>query len=161
MATPLRWIYGNSNRLGHLRMAASLALVTPTAGLIFAPWLFTDPSLWLFTPAAIFMHEHRATSDRDVEPSRKGGISHVYWLPYGWMFEHRSIWSHGLVVGTIGRLIYGWWFWCSWNSRICRCVFIWNNSIKRHNINCNCNYLHNDRFSYSLWMFLGYRYRRC
>jgi uncharacterized metal-binding protein len=111
MTTPLRWIYGNSNRSGHLRMAASLALVTPTAGLMFAPWIFPDPSLWLLTPIAIFMHEHWATSDRDVEPSRKGGISHVYWYPYGALIGHRSIWSHGLVVGTAGRLVYGWWFW--------------------------------------------------
>jgi len=105
MTTPLRIIFGNSNRSGHLRMAASLALVTPTAGLVFAPWVFPDPSLWLFMPVAIFMHEHWATPDRDVEPSRKGGISHVYWYPYGALIGHRSIWSHGMVVGTIGRLI--------------------------------------------------------
>lgn len=53
MTTPLRIVYGNSNRSGHLRMAASLALVTPTAGLMFAPALLPDPTLWLFLPVAI------------------------------------------------------------------------------------------------------------
>ena len=28
------------------------------------------------------------------------------WVPYRRLCKHRSVWSHGLIVGTIGRLLY-------------------------------------------------------
>ena len=35
----------------------------------------------------------------------------LYWRPYARLFAHRSFWTHFPIVGTVGRLIYGgWWF---------------------------------------------------
>lgn len=33
-------------------------------------------------------------------------FARVLWLPYRWCFPHRSRWSHGLVFGTLFRVIY-------------------------------------------------------
>jgi uncharacterized metal-binding protein len=30
----------------------------------------------------------------------------AFWWPYGRVVPHRSVWSHGPVIGTLGRLIY-------------------------------------------------------
>jgi uncharacterized metal-binding protein len=41
---------------------------------------------------------------------QRWGWLRVLWLPYQKMLRHRSIWSHGLIVGTIGRCLYlGFW----------------------------------------------------
>lgn len=29
-----------------------------------------------------------------------------YWWPYSKMFSHRGLWSHGPVIGTLGRVLY-------------------------------------------------------
>lgn len=46
--------------------------------------------------------------DLDVysQQYRRWGVLRWIWLPYRRALRHRSIWSHGLVVGTIGRLLY-------------------------------------------------------
>ena len=30
----------------------------------------------------------------------------AFWWPYGKLVPHRSIWSHGPIIGTLGRLLY-------------------------------------------------------
>lgn len=30
----------------------------------------------------------------------------AFWLPYSKVIKHRSIWSHGPIIGTLGRLLY-------------------------------------------------------
>jgi uncharacterized metal-binding protein len=37
---------------------------------------------------------------------QRWGILRSLWIPYQKMVRHRSIWSHGLIVGTIGRCLY-------------------------------------------------------
>lgn len=46
--------------------------------------------------------------DLDIEsrPYYRWSVLRFIWLPYQSMFEHRSIWTHGLVIGTIVRLLY-------------------------------------------------------
>lgn len=34
------------------------------------------------------------------------GIFRSMWAPYRWCFKHRSRWSHGLVFGTLFRVVY-------------------------------------------------------
>ncbi len=34
------------------------------------------------------------------------GIFRSLWLPYRWVFKHRSRWSHGLIFGTLFRVVY-------------------------------------------------------
>ncbi len=37
---------------------------------------------------------------------KRWGMLRWIWLPYRKRLKHRSIWSHGLIVGTIGRILY-------------------------------------------------------
>ncbi|NNF00696.1 MAG: metal-binding protein [Pyrinomonadaceae bacterium] len=42
---------------------------------------------------------------KSVQYSR-WGVFRVFWFPYKGFFKHRSRWSHGLVFGTLFRVIY-------------------------------------------------------
>ncbi len=46
--------------------------------------------------------------DLDVRsrPYNRWFILKGIWLPYQKMFKHRSIWTHGFIIGTLTRLIY-------------------------------------------------------
>lgn len=144
MTTPLRWLYGGSNRPHHLRMSltCAIALASLSAknpGVIAGGyvWQMPHPGLWLVAGGAAYGHELWAGSDRDHEKLRapkEGGrsslwwLQHSYWLPYDHFVKHRGVLSHGLVVGTIARVTYGWWpvllglwmlagvspFWAAW-----------------------------------------------
>ncbi|WP_267384033.1 metal-binding protein [Cyanobacterium sp. uoEpiScrs1] len=37
---------------------------------------------------------------------KRWGIIRGMWLPYRYLFKHRSLFSHGLLIGTILRLLY-------------------------------------------------------
>ena len=39
-----------------------------------------------------------------------GRLSYIYWLPYAWLIPHRSILSHGVVIGTLIRVVYAFWW---------------------------------------------------
>lgn len=46
--------------------------------------------------------------DLDI-PSRpfyRWKIFRMIWIPYQDLFSHRSIWTHGIIIGTVVRLIY-------------------------------------------------------
>ena len=118
MTTPLRRAFGGSDRPHHMAMATALsmplaAMAYHNPGLeVIGHWLqMPHAGLWLVASVACVLHEHWSTADRDMEENRRGWWGHIYWLPYGIAIGHRSVWSHGLVVGTVGRLVYGWWFW--------------------------------------------------
>lgn len=44
--------------------------------------------------------------DLNSRQSMRWGVLKWIWVPYKKAIRHRSIWSHGLLVGTIGRIIY-------------------------------------------------------
>lgn len=44
--------------------------------------------------------------DIDSRPYRRWSVLRFIWLPYRNIFEHRSIWTHGIIIGTIIRIIY-------------------------------------------------------
>lgn len=104
----IRRIYGGTNRPQHLRLSRHLALAILGLGLSLWPH---HAALVLTAAIACICHEGWATADRDVEPSRRPPS--WYWLPYGLALKHRSVWSHGLGIGTAVRLTYGWW-WLLW-----------------------------------------------
>jgi uncharacterized metal-binding protein len=106
MTTPLRALYGGTNRPNHLRLSLHLALVSTAWGIYHYP---SDWPLWLMSGVACYAQELWATADRDLEENRKRPC--WYWLPYGRKVRHRGWASHGLVVGTVIRLSYGWWWW--------------------------------------------------
>jgi len=87
--------------------------------------------LWLLSAAFCIAHEVWATADRDVEPSRRGGLAHLYWWPYGYLVGHRSALSHGPILGTAIRLVYGWgwlvwplWQWADGGSDLAAAVLL-------------------------------------
>lgn len=46
--------------------------------------------------------------DLDIKskPFNRWGILKLIWLPYQSFFSHRSLFTHGIIIGTIVRLIY-------------------------------------------------------
>lgn len=46
--------------------------------------------------------------DLDIisRPYRRWYVLRFIWVPYQKIFEHRSIWTHGILIGTIVRIIY-------------------------------------------------------
>lgn len=44
--------------------------------------------------------------DTNSRPYNRWFILKMIWIPYQLMFTHRSIWTHGIVLGTIVRILY-------------------------------------------------------
>jgi len=44
--------------------------------------------------------------DINSRPYNRWFVFKMIWIPYQLMFKHRSIWTHGLVIGTIVRILY-------------------------------------------------------
>lgn len=44
--------------------------------------------------------------DTNSRPYNRWWLLKMIWIPYQLMFNHRSIFTHGLIIGTIVRLIY-------------------------------------------------------
>ena len=96
----LRRIFGGSDRPHHL--ACNF-----WAAMLFLPVILVTPWAALSLMACL-AHEGWASPDRDIE-ERKAN-PYWYWLPYGRMVSHRHWASHGLIIGTVIRFLYGWWF---------------------------------------------------
>ena len=64
-----------------------------TTGIIFVSYLF----------ASLMFNGDLDTNSR---PYNRWFILKIIWIPYQLMFEHRSVFSHGLIIGTIIRIIY-------------------------------------------------------
>jgi uncharacterized metal-binding protein len=111
MTTPLRRVFGGSNRPHHLAMSRFIAGALAGVGLFTpAPVLFPSRSLWVLAAIACYAHEWWATSDRDfTENCKAQGFTYWWWIPYGRAVKHRGLLSHGLVIGTAIRVAYGWW----------------------------------------------------
>ena len=44
--------------------------------------------------------------DCHSRPFNRWWLLKMFWIPYQMMFKHRSIFTHGLIIGTVIRLIY-------------------------------------------------------
>lgn len=44
--------------------------------------------------------------DANTKPYNRWWLLKMMWIPYQLMFYHRSFWTHGIIVGTVVRLIY-------------------------------------------------------
>lgn len=44
--------------------------------------------------------------DTNSRPYNRWWIFKMIWIPYQLMFDHRSVFTHGLIIGTIVRLLY-------------------------------------------------------
>lgn len=76
------------------------------AGLTFAST--QSSGLTLFVSGSYLFSGLMFGPDLDVysQQYKRWGVLRWIWLPYRRSLRHRSFWSHGLVVGTIGRVIY-------------------------------------------------------
>src|ERR671921_58243 len=68
---------------GSLKLAAVVTCATLFGGLMFGP-------------------------DLDIQSRQytRWGVFRFVWLPYRMLFRHRSRWSHGIIFGTLIRIIY-------------------------------------------------------
>lgn len=64
-----------------------------TAGIILGFYLF----------ASLMFNGDLDTNSR---PYNRWWLLKMIWIPYQLMFNHRSIFTHGLIIGTIIRIIY-------------------------------------------------------
>ena len=44
--------------------------------------------------------------DTNSRPYNRWWLLKMIWIPYQLMFNHRSIFTHGLIIGTIVRMVY-------------------------------------------------------
>ncbi len=44
--------------------------------------------------------------DTNSSPYNRWWILKMFWIPYQLMFDHRSIFTHGIIIGTVIRLLY-------------------------------------------------------
>ena len=44
--------------------------------------------------------------DTNSRPYNRWWLFKMLWVPYQVMFKHRSFWTHGIIVGTVVRLLY-------------------------------------------------------
>jgi len=76
-------------------------------------WSYTGGAdLALVTGGSFLFSGLMFSGDLDIHSNqyRRWGWLRWVWLPYRRWFAHRSLWSHGFIVGTVVRLLYvaGW-----------------------------------------------------
>jgi len=77
--------------------------------IVFATYLVThNGELTLLMAGGFFFSGLMFGPDLDIYSTqyKRWGILRWIWLPYRKLFRHRSLFSHGLIIGTLIRLIY-------------------------------------------------------
>lgn len=71
-------------------------------------YLSTDLLIVLLYSSAYFFSNFMFSGDLDLVSvqSKRWGIFRWIWIPYRKMIPHRSKWSHGIIHGTVFRIIY-------------------------------------------------------
>lgn len=91
---------------GHTHDAVTWFLVTPVA---LATWVVSEDAVGTCLTASAFAFAGTMFSgDLDL-PSlqyRRWGRLRWLWKPYQWVIPHRSVLSHGILVGPLLRLTY-------------------------------------------------------
>ncbi len=91
---------------GKTHDALTFVLAVPT---FLLAWRLTDNiSLASFTTGAFLFGGLMFGPDLDTQSVQytRWGIFRFLWFPYKAVFAHRSRWSHGLVFGTLFRVVY-------------------------------------------------------
>ncbi len=84
----------------------TIILAVPT---FTVAWGLTgNPMLALVATCAMLFGGFMFGPDLDIQSRQytRWGIFRFLWLPYRGMFRHRSRWSHGIIFGTLIRVIY-------------------------------------------------------
>src|SRR5437868_6521284 len=91
---------------GKTHDAITFILAAPT---FVAAWGLTGKvALALLATGAMLFGGFMFGPDLDIQSRQyaRWGIFRFLWLPYRVMFRHRSRWSHGIIFGTLIRVLY-------------------------------------------------------
>lgn len=91
---------------GKTHDAITLLIVAPT---FVAAWKITEnPSTALIVTVAMLIGGLMFGPDLDTHSKQytRWGFFRFLWYPYQAFFSHRSRWSHGLLFGTLLRVVY-------------------------------------------------------
>jgi uncharacterized metal-binding protein len=91
---------------GKTHDAITLVLAVPT---FVAAWGLTgNPALALLATVMMLFGGFMFGPDLDIQSRQyaRWGVFRFLWLPYRGMFRHRSRWSHGIIFGTLIRILY-------------------------------------------------------
>jgi uncharacterized metal-binding protein len=91
---------------GKTHDAITFLLAAPT--LLVAWGLTGNIMLSALATAAMLFGGLMFGPDLDIQSRQytRWGVFRLLWLPYRMMFRHRSRWSHGIIFGTLIRVIY-------------------------------------------------------
>jgi Uncharacterized metal-binding protein len=91
---------------GRTHDAITFLLAAPVAVLSYAATY--DIELVVVATAAFLFGGLMFGPDLDTrsKPYARWGVFRVLWFPYRSVFKHRSRWSHGLLFGTLFRVVY-------------------------------------------------------
>ncbi|HYE65753.1 MAG TPA: metal-binding protein [Pyrinomonadaceae bacterium] len=84
----------------------TVILAAPT---FLVAWGITgNPVLALLTMCAMLFGGLMFGPDLDIQSRQytRWGVFRFLWFPYRMLFRHRSRWSHGIIFGTLIRVIY-------------------------------------------------------
>src|ERR1051325_7850197 len=91
---------------GKTHDAITILLAAPTFA---AAWVLTRSlALAAVATTAMLFGGFMFGPDLDIQSKQytRWGVFRFLWLPYKVVFRHRSRWSHGLLFGTLIRVIY-------------------------------------------------------
>lgn len=83
------------------------ATTTPVVG--FVSWKISgDLKTVIILMSTYFFASIMFNGDLDTisRPYKRWFIFRFIWFPYRKIFKHRSIWTHGIIIGTMIRIIY-------------------------------------------------------
>ncbi len=91
---------------GKTHDAITILLTAPVAAA--AHLAFGEAAVTLVVTAAFLFGGLMFGPDLDTtsRPYARWSIARIIWYPYRKVFKHRSRWSHGLVFGTLFRVVY-------------------------------------------------------
>ena len=91
---------------GKTHDAITFILAVPT---FVAAWGLTgNVTLAFFATGAMLFGGLMFGPDLDIQSRQyaRWGVFRFLWLPYRMLFRHRSRWSHGIIFGTLIRILY-------------------------------------------------------
>jgi uncharacterized metal-binding protein len=91
---------------GKTHDAITFILAAPT---FLVAWGLTgNPALSLLATVAMLFGGLMFGPDLDIQSRQytRWGVFRFLWWPYRVMFRHRSRWSHGIIFGTLIRVVY-------------------------------------------------------
>ena len=91
---------------GRTHDAITLVLAAPTFGLAYGTTLNLAMSVAVTTAFVFGGFMFGPDLDTLSNQYTRWGIFRLLWFPYRSVFKHRSRWSHGLIFGTLFRVIY-------------------------------------------------------